>query len=193
MSEIQRSGSVHFSRPLYFAARLCPPTATFLLAYFDLHFPVSAVFLVILTIIEFRITNDHFAFGPIGLRWYFSFTDSHGFPFVVYTSKPLPFIAPASDSNAFWIGMIVPIVIGVIGGLVIVFLRGLEWWILVLGLAVGNALNFVAFLKCKNIGSEEADTAAKNILLDTAKVAFQAANDAAGDEGQSDEDDDEIV
>jgi hypothetical protein len=195
MSEVQRPASTTASPSLYFTCRASPLVLATCAAYFDPPFGPSSLLIILLALADLFLTKEHFAPELVGLRWYFSLAESAGFPFVVFFSRPLPFVASTSGSHAFWMGLIVATILSFALAALLLFLAGVKWGILSGCVAVANLLNFLAFLKCKSASSEEIDTLARSILLDTTAISFQAVNevDDEPDDPHREEEDQEIM
>jgi hypothetical protein len=187
MSEAQRTGNSPISKPFFFTCRFSPIVVSLCLCYFATPLLLSAAIVFLLTVLELYFMKEHFATGFVGLRWYFSFADSHGCPFVAYWCRPLPYVASTADLNCFWVGLILPAVASVVVAAIFGYVSGPRWGAVGLVGAVANILNFVAFVKCHRAGSEQADSVAKSILLDT-NISFQSAKEPPDDETDSNDD-----
>jgi hypothetical protein len=187
MSEAQRTGSSPISRPLFLTCRFSPVVIASCLWYFATPLLPSVVTVAVFTILELYFMKEYFATGSVGLRWYFSCADSRGCPFVAYWCRPLPYVASTADLNCFWVGLILPAVTSVVVAALFAYFSGPRWGAIGLLVALANILNFVAFIKCHRAGSEQADSVAKTILLDT-NISFQSAKDPPDDQTASDDD-----
>jgi hypothetical protein len=176
MSEAQRSANSPISKPLYVISELFPVVLVALLAFFECSASISGCVAVLAVIAEIAFTKDYFGMGLVGLRWYFSPTESPKFPYVVYFSRPLPYVVLPSDSNAFWAGLIISMLSWFALALICGYFCGFWWFVNQSIPSVLKFLNFTAFLRCYNTSRDEADALAKSILLDR-NVSFQVSND----------------
>ncbi|OHT10911.1 hypothetical protein TRFO_19584 [Tritrichomonas foetus] len=169
---------------LYLVTRFTPVILCFIFISIHFNFVFSAFILSILGLFDFLLTKNYFGIGLVGLKWYFSSSEAPKFPYIVFFSRPLPFVASTVDSNAFWLGLFVGSGSWIIAGAVGMFIGGTKWFILCIVLLVATLLNFWGFMKCHNLAKLKAEDAARNLLLDTT-VTFQAANELAGGDSSS--------
>jgi hypothetical protein len=182
MSEAQRVVGTSLSKPVYISCRFAPFLFSLILCCFDAPLLSSSVCLLLATFSELFLTKEYFSPGLVGLRWYFSFADSHGFPFLAYYSRPLPYVVVPADSSVFWTGLSCPTVLWFLAVPILGFWRGIPWGAIETALSLLNLANVGAFLKCYNTGKDEADIVASNLLAG-ADVSFKVPDD--GNEGSS--------
>lgn len=196
MSESQRPGSSAISKPAFFACKATPVMASLVLAAFDSPFIGSMLLLGILTGVEIFICKEYFGIGLVGLRWYFSKEEAGKFPFVVFYSRPLPYVASALDLNAFWGIMLFSAVSWSVCTILFMMWFEKKWVFMEAIFSIVNILNLFAFLKCQSTGKQESDNIAKTILLGT-NESFQNvpkesdAEDSSAEESKRESD--EIV
>jgi hypothetical protein len=147
---------------------------------------VPAFFITLpLNFLDFYITKTHFGPKLVGLKWYFDRSESPIFPFLVFSSHPLPFVASTGNSNLFWITFLISTFVD--GILVLFFLVAGKITFVMIAvirfiLTVGN---MAGFLKCYNIAKISAEKVRRSLLLDQ-NVTFQAANEGNVSDGGSD-------
>lgn len=115
--------------------------------------------------------------GPnmIGLRWWIQL--NNGFQ---YYSKPDPFVPSVSDSNVFWVGFFVAIVVWIITSIVTVFTHGFFIAIISVIAAVFNIVNVTMFIKARKLAKIAAEHACLTILQDET-INFELVKDDLDD------------
>lgn len=153
-----------------------PLTISFLFSIFNFNFFLSLIIVLITGIFDFILTKNYFGFGLVGLKWYFNPSEATNFPYIVFFSRPLPFVASTIDSNAFWLGLFINFGLWIFLTLISVAVNGFGWIVLCGIMFVLSLINFWGFMKCHNYQQSKADDAIRTVLLDT-KDAFQAASE----------------
>jgi hypothetical protein len=140
---------------------------------------------------DFVGTVQFFGLALVGLKWYFSRTEAPRFPFMVFSSRPFPFIPTNFDSNAFWLGLLFSFLGHCVCTVVFLVRNGLAWFCVCGLLWLLSFINIWGFHKCHLASKEEAENAARVLLLDTSVVAFQPAVDPNVSDPESEKDKDE--
>ena len=153
-----------------------PLIICFLFSIFNFNFFLSLIIVLITGIFDFILTKNYFGFGLVGLKWYFNPSEATNFPYIVFFSRPLPFVASTIDSNAFWLGLFINFGLWIFLTLISFAANGFGWIILCGIMFILSLINFWGFMKCHNYQQSKADDAIRTVLLDT-KDAFQAANE----------------
>ena len=174
--ETPGKSSFGVSKPLFVCFRAAPLVIAFLLAYLRFQIIPSALLTILACLVDLFFTKEYFGLGLVGLRWYRNKDEKHQFPNLVFYSKPLPFVASTIDSNIFWLGLLLSNVGWVLFTIFFGFIYGFFWALICIICAVLNFCNFSAFMNCHNAGKEQADSIARNLLLDK-NVSFQAAKE----------------
>lgn len=151
----------------YFAIQLLPYLAFILFLLF--HIPILHITIIILILIgiNFWFIKNVNGMQLVGLRWKLSF--SNGFE---YYSKPNPFVPRAIDSNSFWIGFFVFIILWIIAFIISIFLTSTFLCIVCLIGFLSEFINLNMFMRSHKSAKNQAEHAALEILQDE-KVNFE--------------------
>jgi hypothetical protein len=170
----------------YVLLRFFPPVAAFIAAYVDLSLLITVPIVLFIAIIDFYLTKSRFGIGLVGLQWYFNRSEAPDFPFLVFYCRPFPFIAKTLDSNIFWVGFLISIILDIVLAIIFTATWRMDWMTVSFALLGITGINFSAFLHCHQIGKIQAGNAARSLLLDTS-VAFQKAKEFVQSDSQSEE------
>lgn len=170
------AAQIRVSKTVYLAIRVTPLIAAYILSTMKTPIVISALITFILSFIDLFLTKEYFGPGLVGLRYYRNQSEVPRFPNIVYFSKPLPFVASSADSNVFWVGLLFSTVGWTILCFIYILFSRFMWFLISFLITVVNIMNFSAFMKCHNVGKEQADSIARNLLLDK-NVSFQAAKE----------------
>jgi hypothetical protein len=133
--------------------------------------------LIAFGILDFLMTRNYFGLNLVGLKWYFDRSEAPDPPYIVFFSRPFPFVASTFDSNIFWVGLLVTCVIYLILAFALTPSKGLKWLFFCLFHLFLNLVNLWGFMKCHKLSKQLAENVARGLLLD-ASVAFQPAIEA---------------
>ena len=203
MSEVEPPGPVKqdsakgfadspVSSNVYVVMRLAPPVSFLVLGLTNREFLLSAVASILLVVADFYLTKNYFGMELVGLRWQVDPNEAPQFPFVVFDARPFPFVASTSDSNVFWLFLVISTVLDFV--LFVVFAAlGRGGWVLIAALATALCVvNISAFMRCHQMSRAQADSAARTLLLDTSVTMFQAAKDPAQESSSASDPEEEI-
>lgn len=169
-----------------------PVVLCFMLSILKFNFFLSFIAILIVEICDFLLTKNYFGYGLVGLIWYFNPSETSKFPYIVFYSRPLPFVASTINSNAFWLGLFINSGAWILVAMISAALNGFKWILLCILMLILTLINFWGFMKCHNFQQSKADDAIRTVLLDTTD-AFQAANElGAGNDSSSSGKNDEI-
>lgn len=187
----ESSNSCSSSAGIFLFIHFLPIITCFLFSLMKFNFYLSFLIILILGIGDFILTRNYFGYGLVGLKWYFNPSEASNFPYIVFFSRPLPFVATTIDSNAFWLGLFINFAMWVLLVLLSAGINGFNWMLLCGIMLILSLFNFWGFMKCHNFQQSKADDAIRTVLLDTTD-AFQAANEVGVGGSSSSENDEDI-
>jgi hypothetical protein len=186
ITDIHRSSENSTLGPFFILCRLILITIVLILGVFGCSSGTAFLITLPLNFLDFYITKTLFGPNLVGLKWYFDRSESPIFPFLVFYSQPSPFVASTRNSNLFWIGLLVSVVIEAV--LILFFLMAgkITFVLISIIMFILTAGNISGFIKCHNIAKITEEKAARSLLLDQ-NVTFQAANEGNPSDLESEE------
>jgi hypothetical protein len=177
ITEAHRPSEDTASGALFVVCRFAPIVVAVILGAFGCATGPAFLITLPLNLLDFCVTKSHFGLGLVGLKWYFDRTESPIFPFLVFYSRPFPFVASTGNSNLFWIGLLASAVADIVLALFFVVAGRIAFVVISVIMLFLALLNISGFVRCHNIAKSTAEKAARSLLLDQ-NVSFQAAKEA---------------
>ena len=132
-----------------------------------------------LILVALYFTNTQFAWTLIGIQLNFDKTKS--FPAVSISSRTFPFVASTINSNSFWLTLFAITILLFFVSIYYLFSPSKIYGLLLLTGFISHVINLHFYIKGHNEAKDEADAAARSMLLD-ATVAFQTVDKNLSDD-----------
>ena len=140
---------------------------------------VKGAIILVLILIALYFTNTHFSWTLVGIQ--LKIEKKKSFPSVSILSRSLPFVASTINSNSFWLTLFASTILLFFISIYHIFSPSKVYGILLLIGFIAHSVNLHFYVRGHNEAKDEADAAARSMLLD-ATVAFQTVDKNLSDD-----------
>lgn len=128
---------------------------------------------LLLVVLATYFTKNTFSWSLVGIKYYIDKNQQPTFPHIIYSSRPLPFVATLSNSNAFWLTLFFSNVIFILLLFSSLFSSNYSKMLFIFVIEFVNAANLQLLVVCHGRTKTASDAVARNLLLDP-HVEFQS-------------------